>query len=116
MFSTITLFIAADQLLMFVTYMLHDDSLLTEIARATISDPFAINIMARINDLSQDMQSSDLNHFTIRGGLLYRNHLFCVPVGACRTRVLQSCHDDPLVGHYGVAKKMELISRGFWWP
>ena len=47
MFSTITLFIAADQLLMFVTYMLHDDSLLTEIAHATNSDPFANDTMAR---------------------------------------------------------------------
>ena len=74
---------------MFATYMLHDDSLLTEIAQTTMSDPFSIDIMAHINDLSQDMQSLDLSHFTIRDGLLYGNHLLYVPVGACRTRVLQ---------------------------
>ena len=31
-------------------YMLHDDSLLNEIAQTTMSDPFATDIMARIND------------------------------------------------------------------
>jgi hypothetical protein len=30
--------------------------------------------------------------------------------------VLQTCHDDPLAGHFGVAKTLELVSRGFWWP
>ena len=101
---------------MSATYMLHDDSLLTEIAQITITDPFVIDIMARINDPSQDMQSSDLRHFTIWDGLLYHNHLLYVPVGACHTRVLQNCHDDPLVGHFGVAKTLALLSRGFWWP
>ena len=57
-----------------------------------------------------------VDHFTIRDGLLYRNHLLYVPVGACRTRVLQNWHDDPLVGHFGVAKTLELLSQGFWWP
>ena len=81
-----------------------------------MSDPFATDIMVRINDASQDMQSSDLINFNIRDGLLYHNHLLYVPVGACRTRVLQNWHDDPLVGHFGVAKTLELISQGFWWP
>ena len=81
-----------------------------------MSDPFAIDIMACINDPSSNMQSSYLSHFTIQDGLLYRNHLLYVLVGACRTRVLQHCHDDPLVGHFGFAKTLELISQGFWWP
>ena len=41
-----------DQLQIFAAYMLHDDSLLTEITQATVSDPFTIDIMAHINDLS----------------------------------------------------------------
>mgnify|MGYP000532974220 FL=1 len=105
-----------DQLQMFATCMLHDDSLLNEIATATVSDPFAKEIMGRINDPSPDMKSSYLNQFTTRDGLLYRNHLLYVPEGSCRTRVLQNCHDDPLAGHFGVTKTLELLSRGFWWP
>ena len=96
--------------------MLHDDFLVTAIAQATMSDPFTIDIMARINDPSQEMQSSNLSHFTIRDGILYRNHLLYVPVGACCTRVLQNCHDDPLVSHFRAAKTLELLSWGFWWP
>ena len=45
-----------------------------------------------------------------------RNHVLHVPEGSCRTQVLQTCNDDPLVGHFGVAKLFELVSRGFWWP
>ena len=85
-------------------------------ATATTSDPFAKEIMARINDPSPGMKSSYLNQFTTRDGLLYRNHLLYVPEGSCRTRVLQNCHDDPLAGHFGVTKTLELLSRGFWWP
>ena len=81
-----------------------------------MSDPFATDIMVRINDASQDMQSSDLINFNIRDGLLYHNHLLYVPFGTCRTRVLRTCHDDPLVGHFGVAKTLVLLSQGFWWP
>ena len=44
--------------------MLQDDSLLNEIATATTSDPFAKEIMARINDPSPSMKSSYLNQFT----------------------------------------------------
>ena len=53
---------------------------------------------------------------TNQDGLLYRNHLLYIPDAACHTRVLQHCHIDPLVGHFGVAKTFELLSRGFWWP
>ena len=59
--------------------MLEDDSLLNEIATATTSDPFAKEIMARINDPSSGMKSSYLNQFTTRDGLLYRNHHLYVP-------------------------------------
>ena len=37
---------------MFSTCMLHDDSLLNEIVQATMSDPFATNIMTRLNNPS----------------------------------------------------------------
>ena len=96
--------------------MLYDDSLLKEIAKPTMSDPFATEIMAHINDSSPKGKNSDLIQFTTRDGLLYRNHLLYVPDELCRTRVLQTCHDDPLAGHFGVTKTLELLSRGFWWP
>ena len=82
-----------DQLQMFAIPMLYDDSLLNEIAKATISDLFANEIMACLNAPSPEVKSSNLNQFTTPNGLLYHNHLLYVPDGSCRTRV-----------------------RGFWWP
>jgi hypothetical protein len=29
---------------------------------------------------------------------------------------LQKCHDELLAGHFGVARTLELVSGGFWWP
>ena len=105
-----------DQLHMFATYRLHDDYLLNEIVQATTLDPFATDIMARLNNPSQEMQSSDLSHFATQDGLLYHNHPLYVPAGTCRTGVLQTSHDDPFVSHFGVVKTSALFSQGFWWP
>ena len=33
-----------------------------------------------------------------------------------REKVIQSCHEVPTAGHPGIAKTLELITRGFWWP
>ena len=105
-----------DQLQLSATFMLHDDSLLQEIAKATKTDTFATEIFKSLQDSSTATKRSDLHHFTAHDGLLYRNHLLYVPEGSCRNQVLQTCHDDPLAGHFGVAKTLELVSRGFWWP
>ena len=105
-----------DQLQNFATYLLRDDSLLKEIAAATAEDAFAQDIKASLDHPSPTLSRSDLNHFSVHDGLLFRDHLLYVPEGSCRTRVLQECHDDPLAGHFGVGKTLELISRGYWWP
>ena len=103
-----------DQFQLFATCMLHDDSLLAEIAKALPTDKFANAIHEGLLDPSKSKE--DLACFRFEGGLLYRNQLLYVPEGECRTKVLQKCHDDPLAGHFGVAKTLELISRGYWWP
>ena len=33
-----------------------------------------------------------------------------------REKVIQSCHKAPTAGHPRVAKTLELITQGFWWP
>ena len=33
-----------------------------------------------------------------------------------REKVIQNCHEVPTTGHPGIAKMLELIARGFWWP
>ena len=45
-----------------------------------------------------------------------RNNLVYVLEGSCRVRILTKCHDGSLAGQFGVAKKLDLISRTYWWP
>jgi hypothetical protein len=51
----------------------------------------------------------------IKGNLLQFGDSLYVPEGA-RIEVMQHCHDDPLAGHYGFARTLELVQREFWWP
>jgi transposase InsO family protein len=47
-------------------------------------------------------------------GLLRHRERYYVP-SAARLRVLQSCHDDPMAGHFGMAKTLDLVTRTFYW-
>ena len=47
------------------------------------------------------------------GLLLYRNRIY-VPENL-RIDILQSHHDSPVAGHFGISKTQELICRNFWW-
>jgi hypothetical protein len=62
--------------------MLHDDSLLQEIAQATKMDTFATEILKRLQDSSTAMKQADLHHFSAHDGLLYHNHLLYVLEGS----------------------------------
>ena len=82
-----------------------------------LSSLFSVFILASArHSLHKATTRKDLDTFTIQEYLLFRDHLLYVPEGPCRTRVLRECHDDPLAGHFGVAKTLELITRGYWWP
>jgi hypothetical protein len=72
-----------DQFQLFATCMLHDDSLLAEIAKALPTDKFANAIQEGLLDPSKSKE--DLAYFRFEGGLLYRNQLLYVPEGECRT-------------------------------
>ena len=52
-----------------------------------------------------------------REGVVYKNKRLLVPDEATlKTRILQSYHDHPLVGHVGTEKTIELVKRDFYWP
>ena len=46
--------------------------------------------------------------------LLYKGKIY-VPE-KCRSEVVESCHDTPVVGHPGQWRTLELVQRSFWWP
>jgi hypothetical protein len=40
-----------------------------------------------------------------------------VPINqTLRERAIRWCHDEPMAGHPGIAKTLELTTRTFWWP
>ena len=103
-----------DQLHLFATCMLQDYSLLQQITDASTTNAFANEIRDSLQKPSKGMKRKDLDHFTIQDAFLYRDNLLYVPEGPCRTQVLGECDDDPLAGHFEVAKTLELISWGCW--
>lgn len=52
-----------------------------------------------------------------RYGMWWRGSCLVLPDDpALRTAALRECHDNPLAGHTGVQKTLELVQRFFWWP
>ena len=47
---------------------------------------------------------------------MYHNCLYVPPQPGARVEVLQTHHDDPLAGHFGVKRTAELIQRKYKWP
>ena len=86
-----------DQLQMFTTCMLLDDSLLSKIANEMAINAFLNEIIASINQPSKKKQRSDITQFSVRDGPLYQNNLLSILGGACRTQVLQNRHENPEV-------------------
>ena len=49
-------------------------------------------------------------------GLLFLDNLIYVPDDALCLEIKRMHHDDTLVGHYGTAKMLELLSRNYHFP
>ena len=95
-----------------------DLTLINDIHEIIKTDPFALDILQHINGNLQGQPGtrSDYKKFSYVDGLLYRDGLLYVPDTPARLKVLQTHHDSPLAGHFGVAKTLELITRNYWWP
>ena len=58
-----------------------------------------------------------LEHFTLRNNIvLYKDLIYVPDDDALKVRILRSCHDTPIAGHFGQAKTLELVSRNYYWP
>ena len=85
---------------------------MNHIQEAIKTDPFAQDILQHINGNIQDNpgSQSDYHKFSYLDNLLYCNGLLYVPDTPSRINILQTHHDSPLAGHFGVAKTLELIT------
>jgi hypothetical protein len=48
--------------------------------------------------------------------LYYQPQLYVPATGGGRTEVLWRNHDDPIAGHFGAKRTLELVSRKYYWP
>jgi hypothetical protein len=53
--------------------------------------------------------------FDSQGILRHKGRLYVPPEPSVRAEILQIHHDDPLAGHFGRAKTLELIARKYFW-
>jgi hypothetical protein len=50
------------------------------------------------------------------GLMRYQGKAYVPPEGALRMEILRRNHDDPLAGHFGFRKTLELVKRKYYWP
>jgi transposase InsO family protein len=50
------------------------------------------------------------------GAIHYKGKLFVPEYGGSRLNLLRRLHDDPLAGHFGYARTLELVRRNYNWP
>ena len=55
-------------------------------------------------------------HMSSNGIFYYDERVYISLTHDARTEILQKHHDDPLAGHFGHARTLELIFRKYYWP
>jgi transposase InsO family protein len=50
------------------------------------------------------------------GLLLYKNRIYVPPNNDLRLHVTLESHDQPLAGHFGMSRTIDLVSRTYYWP
>jgi transposase InsO family protein len=61
--------------------------------------------------------TKNLQVWSVRDDLLYHEGKLCIPnEESVRQEILRRYHDDPLAGHFGREKTLELLRRQYWWP
>ena len=66
--------------------------------------------------LRKGFAKSELQHWSLREGLLYRRGRLYIPDHhGLKLELLAKFHDDPLAGHFATSKTRELVERKFYW-
>jgi hypothetical protein len=71
----------------------------------------------RVQTNLKDNSHSDHAHWKYKDGLLFYDGLLYVPDDdALRLSLLRAHHDDPLAGHFGVARTVKNLAQYYHWP
>ena len=75
-------------------------------------------LSAASTGLDSDSENSPaLKDCQVKDGLLYKRNKLWVPAqDELKLEVIRQIHDQPAVGHPGVARTLEMITRNYYWP
>jgi hypothetical protein len=89
--------------------------LIDYIKEAQEKDPFCQETIKLLNSEARTSAKVSLAHCDVKDGLLHYQQRIWVPE-SLYARVLRDVHQQPLVGHTGVAKTLAILKRQFYWP
>ena len=106
------------------------------VARDVVEEPYS-DAQGPLKSLIQELQSKDswVNRFKDNDGaqtgrlrfpnkdwslgednlLRYKGRIYVPEDPALRQEIIAKCHDDPLAGHFGAEKTLELLQRKYHW-
>ena len=58
----------------------------------------------------------DTKIFFLQDGFLFKGKRLCVPHGSIRLSLVREAHEGRLMGHFGVAKTLDVLHDHFYWP
>jgi len=58
----------------------------------------------------------DKKIFFIQDGFLFKGKRICVPQSSIRQSLVREAHEGGLMGHFGVAKTLDVLHERFFWP
>lgn len=61
-------------------------------------------------------ESGAVGKFYVRDGYLFREDKLCVPKSSLRELFVTESHEGGLMGHFGVAKTLNMLHEHFFWP
>ena len=87
------------------------------IAETQLVDDWAKEKREAINQSSKRRQGAGEEPWKTSdaGTILYKDRIWVPPESSLRAKLLGIFHDDPLAGHFGRDKTLELISREYYW-
>ena len=64
----------------------------------------------------KSVSKEDTKIFFIQDGFLFKGKRLCVPQGSIRLSLVREAHERGLMGHFGVAKTLDVLHEHFYWP